>query len=156
QTGTWKTPAALACFDAAGRVLLGVAAGDRAAYVWDVAAGQRRHLLEGHAESIDAVALSADGALAVTAGGWGHLTPADIGRRGGWANSRGERRGWDAATGRPLWDREIRPGFVTPLALSPDGRLLAAAGAEGAAEGGRPRLAPFLRLLDAATGEPVR
>lgn len=65
----------------------------------------------GHALSVDAVALSADGALAAT------------GSRDGSAAL------WDAKTGRKLRSFSADPLGVSAVALSPDGRLLAAAGA---------------------------
>ena len=75
QTGAWKSPAILAAFDPTSRVLAGVGSDGRTAYVWDVAAGRPRHQLVGHAEPIDAVALSSNGAVVATAGGWSHLPP---------------------------------------------------------------------------------
>jgi len=62
-------------------------------------------------------------------------------------------RVWDAGTGAELY--HLRPtGGVSAVAFSPDGKLLAAGGADGA--GRFTDAATAVRLLDAATGEELR
>lgn len=71
-------------------------------------------LCEGHAKSVDAVAFTPDGKLAVS-GGYDHLV-----------------RIWDTSTGKevrslPIFAPDAEHGIVSDLALSPDGQTVAVA-----------------------------
>src|SRR5205085_485445 len=82
--------------------------------VWDVATGQVRFTLAGHAETVTAVAFAPDGATVATGG----LDQAV--------------RLWSAGTGELLWTGRGRTGIIRALAFSADGRRLASAGGDAA------------------------
>jgi RNA polymerase sigma factor (sigma-70 family) len=93
---------------------------------WDAATGQLLSDLPGHASGITAAAFAPDGATVYTAGRDRTL------------------RAWDAATGRERSRTEAEP--ATELVVSPDGKTLYAAQANGGS----------VRVLDAGTGRAVR
>src|SRR5262249_36136067 len=91
--------------------------------------------------SVKCVAISPDGRWAAS----GTSRPYDNAQE----TDRAEIRLWEVDTGRERPPIEGLVGGVQAVAFSPDGQLLAAAG--GSHE---PRLGGWLRLWDAATGEP--
>jgi len=58
-------------------------------------------------------------------------------------HGKGELRAFETDTGKPLWQFGVPESCVYALACSPDGKTVAAAGADG-----------HVRLVDAATGKP--
>ncbi len=97
--------------------------------LWDVAGGKLLHSFAGHRRGVSSLAFSADGATLFSSAqydGYGLLI-------------------WDATTGEPRGQIDnIRASGFHDLALSPDGKLLAA-GSSGS-----------LRLLDPASRKVVR
>jgi RNA polymerase sigma factor (sigma-70 family) len=87
--------------------LLAAAGRDGVAYLWDAATGKPRLELKGYRGEVKALAFSARGdALAVAAGT--------------------EVRLYDPSKGRVQKTFEAKPGWVSGVALSPDGRVVAA------------------------------
>jgi WD40 repeat protein len=90
---------------------LASASADGTIHIWDVAAGQIREVLRGHAGRVWSVAYSPDGKRLASSGTDGAIWLWDT----------------DAIAGRsPLLQTQ---GFVTAVAFSPDGKLLATGGA---------------------------
>jgi WD40 repeat protein len=77
-------------------------------------------ILEGHQAPVRSVAFSPDGSTLTTAAGFRWATSATL-----------ELMVWDLKTGRPHIRRSDFPPDLVALALSPDGRALAAAGPDG-------------------------
>lgn len=86
-----------------------------------------RHVLDGHAGPVDAVAVSADATRALSAGRDGSL------------------RLWDLVNGRCLLAIDAHPGAVTDVALTADGSRALSAGDDGS-----------VRYWDLATGSRLR
>jgi WD40 repeat protein len=78
--------------------------------LWDVATGRERRALKGHTNFISSLAFTPDGET-LASGGWD-----------------GTLKLWDVATGR---ERRTLPGLTgsVPVAISPDGKILAAGSA---------------------------
>jgi RNA polymerase sigma factor (sigma-70 family) len=104
------------------------AGGDETVFAWDMATGREVRRLHGHKEFVSALVLSPDGWSLYTLGGDRTL------------------RVWDVASGkeRQRLAGDFEASALRSLALSPDGKLLAA---ERARAG--------LVLLDATSGKPV-
>jgi WD40 repeat protein len=97
-----------------GRFLLsGGASDDRTVRVWELATGHCLHTLQGHTGSVRSVAVTADGALALSGGRDGTV------------------RVWELATGRCLRTLEAHTGSVTSVAVSADGHLALSSGNDG-------------------------
>lgn len=113
---TWLTPAQPACLGANGRWLAGISAESKTlAGCWNVETGKERAIFRGHTVPIWHVTLSADAKRVAT----GSST---VPRAG----SGGEIKVWNAETGQMVLERS-EPGLgIGRLALSADGRLLAA------------------------------
>ena len=86
---------------------------DRAAKLWDVAAGRERATLDGHEGWVAAVAFSPDGSILATGS---HDQTIRL---------------WDAATGQELATLRGHTGNVYSVAFSPDGTLLASGSLDG-------------------------
>src|SRR5262249_17121110 len=87
--------------------LLAAAGRDGVAYLWDAATGKPRLEMKGHRGEVKALAFSARGdALAVAAGTAVRL--------------------YDPSNGRVQKTFEAAPGWVSGVALSPDGRVVTA------------------------------
>jgi WD40 repeat protein len=107
---------------------------DGAVLLWDGKTGRElRHLLAGYKGWVIRLIFSPDGQRLFLFG---------IDRTQG--NTDNVIRAWDAATGRELWQLQGRPGLGRALALSPDGKVLAAPAAK------------TMLLFDAATGKQLR
>jgi RNA polymerase sigma factor (sigma-70 family) len=98
----------------------------QAVIVYDAATGKEVNDIDGHASGVTRAEYSADGQR-VTTFGWDRSL-----------------RTWEAATGKPAGVIRPSPGD-SDLALSPDGKLLAATEQDGT-----------VRLCDAATGKQLR
>jgi WD40 repeat protein len=100
---------------------------------WDVASGKEGRFLTGSGRRMDALVVSADGKRAVTGGNDGEVLL------------------WDLEGGKGPWRLEGLPGtdLGVSVALSPDGRLVAACTVEGGPGPGH------LRFWDAASGKVV-
>src|SRR5262249_10461751 len=81
--------------------------------IWDVARGQRLHVLVGHDSWVRCVAYRPDGQRLASAGDDGKV------------------RLWNAATGTPVGVLAGHDSHVTSVAYSPDGRRLVSAGNDG-------------------------
>ncbi|MFC4068963.1 WD40 repeat domain-containing serine/threonine protein kinase [Actinoplanes subglobosus] len=86
--------------------------GDATVRVWDLITGECRHTLRGHSDSVAAVVVTADGSVALSAGGDGL-------------------RSWDPSTGRSLHTLDGKGGRVRTLAMSPDGNHAYSGGDDG-------------------------
>ncbi|MFC4532916.1 TIR domain-containing protein [Sphaerisporangium dianthi] len=146
--------------------MLVTGAADGTVRIWDPSMGTPRHVLTGHAEGVWPVVLSPSGEL-VAAGGadgvmrvWsaatgeplaslpGHTSPiysaVFLPGRLVTGDAGGAIRVWDLATGRLSHSLTGHQGTVYRLALSPDGRLLAAGDHTGA-----------VKIWNPATGAPL-
>jgi WD40 repeat protein len=115
-------------FSADGQRLL--SASDQAIRWWDVRTGKELRRLEGHKQFITTGCASADGALLAT-GSWD-----------------GTVRLWDGGTGKEIRRLAIEPNTRPLLALSPDGRMLAAKPRYGHGQG--------ILLWDTSAGKELR
>lgn len=146
---------------------LGVGYGKRdpAARIWDVASGRELHQLAGHQDIVTCVVFSPDGKTIAT-GGWDSSIVLWNAQTGKPLDSRPASQGtvdsiafapdgervatrtagaihvWEAATGKELHRLSVGKGG---MALTPDGKLLASAEADGG-----------IRLWDAHTGREQR
>ncbi|MBD2204724.1 WD40 repeat domain-containing protein, partial [Calothrix sp. FACHB-168] len=77
---------------------------DNTLKVWDWQTGQQLRTLEGHSDSVNAIALSADGKYAISASGDNTL------------------KVWDWQTGQQLRTLEGHSDWVNAIALSADGK----------------------------------
>jgi WD40 repeat protein len=110
-------------------------------------AGTAEWSLHGYWEQVNSVALSADGALIAT--GSSDLRFAErLTKAGARGFGPGAARLWDARTGRLLRRLGDPAEQVLAVALSPDGRRVAAGG-------GRPGGSGFVHVWDTKTGAPV-
>lgn len=124
--------------------LLAAAGVDRTVTVWDAGAGREAYSLKGHTEIIQSINFSADSKLLVSG-----------------ASDKTVRL-WDVRTGkgiRVLLQPEIMegakpvrgiPSMVFSVAFSPDGKLVASGGGDGAGQAGE------LVLWEAETGKQLR
>src|SRR5262249_14577091 len=96
----------------------------------------------GHVENVRCLAISPDGAWVASGAG----IPWD------WSieNDRAEVRLWDVDTGQQRHVLRDLPGTVQTVAISPDGKLVAAGGGFY-----NPRAEGWLKVWDAINGEPV-
>ena len=96
----------------------------------------------GHVENVRSLAISRDGQWVASGSGipWDHSREAD----------RGEVRLWDVDTGRERHVFRDLPGTIQAVAISPDGKLVAAGGGFYV-----PRVEGWLRAWDATSGELV-
>jgi WD40 repeat protein len=115
-------------FDPQGRFVFG-AAEDRSVVRWDLAAADKKVLLQGHDSWVGGLAFSPDGETLLTAGYDDTLA---------W---------WPAAAEKPEPSRKVKAheGWVRAVAVSPDGKLVASAGNDRA-----------VKLWSFADGAPVR
>lgn len=116
-------------FSADGRRVI---AGGNKVYLFDVATGKLLHAMAGHSQVVWGTLLTADGKQAVT---------------GAWDQSI---RVWDTETGKEVRAFKKVRGMVRCLALSPDGKLLAAGHFNGDGTPGT------IRLWDVAQGTEIR
>jgi WD40 repeat protein/beta-lactamase regulating signal transducer with metallopeptidase domain len=106
----YNTAVETLAFSPNGRILASGAQNGRVR-LWDVATGKPIHRAAGHQRLILSVALSADGHLLATGSGDQTL------------------RLWDARTGKEFWQTQKGAhGWITAVAISPDGKRLAAGG----------------------------
>jgi WD40 repeat protein/serine/threonine protein kinase len=105
-------PVSAIAFGPDGRTLVS-ASWDETARIWDVPAGQVRHLLKGHARMVLAVAVAPDGKTAAT------------------ASEDSTIKLWETATGQLVATLTGHDNWVKGLAFSPDGRTLASASHDG-------------------------
>ena len=101
--------------------------GDDTLKVWDVASGRELRTLAGHTREVNAVALTPDGRLAVSAS-WDDTLKV-----------------WDVASGRELRTLAGHSSGVTAVALTPDGRLAVSASGD-----------QTLKVWDVASGRELR
>jgi RNA polymerase sigma factor (sigma-70 family) len=119
-----------------GKTLATVWGGSNTLDLWDATRGKLLHPFAGHRHPIFSLAFSADGATLFSTGG---LRDEPVYQ---WRTDTGELRGqWGD---KPKWPPGL-PNRASRLALSPDGKLLAADSYDSA-----------IRLWDAASGEEVR
>ena len=104
--------------------------------IWNLASGREGVVVSLAPGQQYAVALSADGKLVAAV--------SNSYNRGGRPGQTAELTLWDTATGKERWTSTRDNQFMTHLAFSPSGDLIATAGATS------------LRLLDAATGTELR
>jgi WD40 repeat protein len=89
----------------------------------DTTSGAKLRSISGHPDQINDVALSADGTMLATAGGYtSHPWP---------VNSGGDSRVYAVKTGRLLAKFRDHWGAVFAVAIAPDGKTLATAGSDG-------------------------
>lgn len=100
---------------------------DFAVEIWDLAAGERLHRLEGHKGQVNGLALSPDGKILASAAWDGAV------------------RVWDVETGASLHEMLGHESSVSDVAFSPDGTVLYSASADGT-----------IRTWDPATGDETR
>jgi RNA polymerase sigma factor (sigma-70 family) len=112
-----------------------------------LATGQVEWQAPGHFEQVNAVALSKDAALLATGSSDGRYANGVL-KAGAKCLGPGAVRLWDARTGRLLRQLGDPAEQVLAVALSPDGRRLAAGGGSTGGSG-------VVRLWDTATGTPV-
>ncbi len=95
-----------------------------------------------HFENVRSLAISPDGKWVASGAGipWNHSSE----------NDRGEVRLWDVNTGQQRHVFKDLPGTVQAVAISPDGKLVAAGGGFYG-----PRAEGWLKVWDATSGEPV-
>jgi WD40 repeat protein len=97
---------------AGGRLLLASGAKDWTARIWDVATGECRRVLRGHADDVTAVAFASDGSRLATASGAKDSTA----------------RIWSVADGQVIQTFRGHAEGIKCVAWSPDGALLATGG----------------------------
>jgi WD40 repeat protein/tRNA A-37 threonylcarbamoyl transferase component Bud32 len=147
---------------------LASASHDRTVRVWDVASGRELFCLRGHSDAVNGVACSPDGTLLATTSldgtvkvwdavsdrrhfllspglGQAHSLVFRPGGRTVYVGLSGGIAAMDAATGRPLLSWEDTPGAQRPMAISPDGSLLAVSRGEA-----------LVSLHDPGSGAKVR
>ena len=110
--------------------ILAAADGTNAIYLWETASGKRVRALQGHEVPISSLAFASDGRMLASSAAGGRLWPAPD-RLGLWDVSNGKRIRWLTPRVR-----------INVLALSPDDKLLAAAGRENT-----------IRLFDLPSGK---
>jgi WD40 repeat protein/tRNA A-37 threonylcarbamoyl transferase component Bud32 len=125
--------------------LLGGCPTDLRGWEWDYVrrlCHMERLTYRGHFENVRSLAISPDGKWVASGAGipfnWSH------------ENDRGEVRLWEVDTGQQRQVFDDLPGTVQTVAISPDGKLIAAGGGFY-----RPRAEGWLKVWDAASGEPV-
>lgn len=116
EAGTFPNPTSVR-FSPDGKLLAVVEDGSNEPTVglWDVATGQRRHLMKGHKELVTSSRFTADGKTLITGGG-----PDDAEGIGA-----GRIILWDVDAGKQRQELAAGPGAVYQLAVSADGRRLA-------------------------------
>src|SRR5262249_5965495 len=115
---------------------LASASADKTVKVWEAATGQELLTLRGHTNTVTGVAFSPDGQRLASAGSWYDPKTKTV---------LGEVKVWAAATGQELRTlrRHTREG--DGVALSPEGKALASASADGT-----------MKVWAAATGQELR
>jgi WD40 repeat protein len=116
--------------------LLASASGDRTVKLWDVASGTMLRTLSGHAAWINSVAFSPDGRMLASGSG-------ELGRDG--VNAANAIKLWDVASGSELRTLIGHAAWVTAVAFSRDGKLLASASGDRT-----------VKLWDVASGREQR
>jgi WD40 repeat protein len=112
QTGqTWLVEG-IALAGSANRIV--TASGDQSLRVWDLATGKELRHLAGHTDAVTDLSVSADGRLALTAGGYDHTL-----------------RLWDLEAGTELRVIALENKMVNTVALSPDGSTAASGDLDG-------------------------
>jgi WD40 repeat protein len=108
------------------------------AWLWDSRTGELRRVFDNLNSSLRSVSLSADGRRLAT----GCTGPVQTNRSMSWIPS--ELKVWDTATGKELWKHHGAPGDCGTIAISPDGKAVAAC------DGGS------VRIHGAETGEIIK
>ncbi len=113
--------------------LLASASDDTTIGLWDVARRQQLRQLKGHQGRVTVVVFSADGRQLISGGAdrtirlWDVATGKEVRTL---HPSASRRSGWEPLTGKPVPAAEGQAAPVLALARSPDGKLLASAGAD--------------------------
>jgi WD40 repeat protein len=114
--------------------LVATGSADRTVALWDLRDWAVRHRLEGPKDRITGVAVSDDGAVVV-------------------ASAETSFHAWNAQDGKLLWRRDLPHYWRRPIALSPNGKIVAIAGGFRAVDAQR---TPELILVDANSGRDLK
>jgi WD40 repeat protein len=105
--------------------------GDGTVRIFEIATGKELHVLKGHKENIDCLAMSPDGKFVYSGGG----------------SAEGIARGWDVATGKEIlkFEGHTKGQNLSCILVSPDNSMVASGGSQ-----------KKLFLWDAKTGKEIR